>query len=386
MSTNLEARAWIQVRAGALRRNFARIREAVAPDVRILPMVKANAYGLGMREVVHQLEPLAPWGFGVATVEEGRALRDLGVTRPIVVCSPTPEAALDVAVRNDLQLSISSLRALNRLSEEARRAGGIASYHVDVDTGMGRSGFDWRDVEGWMPEVSRPDPSLRWVGVITHMHSADEGAATIHEQWRRLEEVLEHVEQPPDGLMIHALNSAGIFRTPSYARAVVRPGIFLYGGTVGAGQPTPEPVASIHARVVHTRDARPGTTLGYGATYTASATERWATLSIGYGDGLPRALGNRGQAIVGGVRVPIIGRISMDVTVVDITGVPSVDVGTVATLMGPDGDEGITVDEIAEQAGTISYEVLTGLTARLPRVWSGCEDVSATASASGAIA
>jgi alanine racemase len=158
-------------------------------------------------------------------------------------------------------------------------------------------------------------------------------------------------------------------RLPEYAVAVVRPGIFLYGGEVGAGLPAPEAVVGLKARVVHLKDAAPGDTLGYGATYCAQDSERWATLSIGYGDGLPRALSNQGHALLRGVRVPIVGRISMDVTVVDITGVPDVELGDTATLIGGDGEHRITLDEVAELAGTISYEVLTGLTNRIHRIW-----------------
>lgn len=139
---------------------------------------------------------------------------------------------------------------------------------------------------------------------------------------------------------------------------------------MGDDQPAPAPVVSVHARVVHTRDAPAGTTLGYGATYTSAGDERWATLSIGYGDGLPRSLGNRGHALLGGVRAPIIGRISMDVTVVDISDVPEVTEGDVATLIGSQGASVISLDEVAALAETISYEILTGLTPRLPRVWS----------------
>ncbi len=164
-----------------------------------------------------------------------------------------------------------------------------------------------------------------------------------------------------------------MFRAPERAHALVRPGIFLYGGEVGEGQPKPQPVVSVRARVVHVRTAAEGSTLGYGATYRARGPERWATLAIGYGDGIPRALGNRGAALIAGRRVPVIGRISMDLTVVHITDLPDVEVGDVATLLGADGDEAITVDEVAREAGTISYEILTGLTRRLPRIWIGLD-------------
>ena len=362
----------MRVEAEALRRNYRQIRDSVGPDARLLPMVKADGYGLGAADVVSCLDPLQPWGYGVAAVSEGVALRALGVGRPIVVCSPVPVAEMEAAVRHDLQLFVSSLGALEALQAAAAAAGRSASWHLDVDTGMGRSGFDWRDADAWLAPATAPRPGLDWVAVCTHLHSADESVASVHEQWGRLSDVLERIVErgaPADGLMVHTLNSAGAFRAPEYARPVVRPGIFLCGGRIGPSQPEPAPVASVHARVVHLREAPTGTTLGYGSTYAATVPERWATLSIGYGDGLPRALSNRGSALLEGVRVPIVGRISMDVTVVDVTGVSEVREGSVATLIGSQGEEHITLDEVAQQADTISYEILTGLTSRLPRVW-----------------
>jgi len=143
----------------------------------------------------------------------------------------------------------------------------------------------------------------------------------------------------------------------------------MYGGRAGEGLPTPEPVASLRARVLFIKEAPPGSTLGYGATYAATGWERWATLGIGYGDGFPRALSNKGHALIRGARVPIIGRVSMDVTVANISEVDGVELGDVATLVGRDGEEEITLNEVAELVGTIDYEILTGLGLRLPRVW-----------------
>ena len=373
MSTNPTSRAWAEIDAAALLRNAKTVQSSVGPHARLLPMVKADAYGLGVAEAVRALEPTDPWGFGVATAEEGAQLRALGITRPVVVLSPVPEGSLRTALGSDLQIGISSLDALRMTEDTARALGLPAGIHLEIDTGMGRSGLDWRDVDSWGPAVSRAAAeALRWVGCYTHLHSANEGPESVHEQWRRLQVTLERLE-PPDGVVVHVLNSAGAMRLPEYAVAVVRPGIFLYGGEVGAGLPAPEPVAELRARVVHLKQAGPGDTVGYGATYRAQESERWATLSIGYGDGLPRALGNRGHALLRGVRAPIIGRISMDVTVVDITGVPDVGLGDTATLIGSDGNRRITLDEVAGLAGTISYEVLTGLTARIPRIWKGLD-------------
>jgi alanine racemase len=148
-----------------------------------------------------------------------------------------------------------------------------------------------------------------------------------------------------------------------------RPGVFLYGGGVGPDLPAPEPVATVRARVVRVREAAHGDSAGYGATYRAEGPERWATLAIGYADGLPRALGGRGRALIAGRAVPLIGRISMDMTVANISGLDGVEPGDIATLIGRDGDTHVTVDEVARLSGTISYEVLTGFAPRLPRIW-----------------
>jgi alanine racemase len=332
-------------------------------------MVKADAYGLGMAGAVEALSRDEPWGFGVAAVGEGVALRAMGFGGPVVVFSPTPPGEVEAAVEQGLTLSISSLGGLERLASVAARFPEPSDFHVEVDTGMGRAGFDWRAVEDWGAALAEATgEGLRWSGCYTHLHSADEDADSVHEQWRRFQDALARMAAP-EGLMVHALNGAGALRTPEYGAGAVRPGIFLYGGGLGVDLPAPEPVASVRARVVHVRDAPEGTTVGYGSTYTAARDERWATLAIGYGDGLPRGLSNRGEALVNGRRAAIIGRISMDVTVVDISDAGLVEPGDVATLIGSDGDQTITVDEVAALMDTISYEVLTGFTPRVPRVW-----------------
>ena len=230
-----------------------------------------------------------------------------------------------------------------------------------------------RDASTWLTDATKGAGGASCVGCYTHLHSADVNDDTVEEQWARFSRVAERIgskrRADDSEFTFHVLNSAGVFRIPEFASSVVRPGIFLYGGEIGYGQPRPQPVVSVHARVALVRSVAPGTTLGYGSTYVSTGEERWATLSIGYGDGLSRVLSNRGCAILKGVRVPIIGRISMDVTVVDITEVESAREGDVATLIGSDGSVTRTLDQVAAESGTISYEVLTGLTSRLPRVW-----------------
>jgi alanine racemase len=372
MTTDRRTRAWIEVQAAAVRRNLRRVRDAVGERAALIPMVKADGYGLGLERVVSTLEPSAPWGFGVATVEEGRRIRELGIDRPVLVCSPLPPGSYPEAVASSLTPCLSDYLGLRLLEEAAAAAGRTADFHVEVDTGMGRAGFDWRAASEWGPVfVARHGHHVRWAGCFTHFHSADvSDPSSIRVQWERFKSALGTAQHPMENFLVHAANSAGALRAGAEIEfGGARPGILLYGGSAGEGLPAPEPVATLRARVVHVREAAPGSTLGYGATYASTEWERWATLGIGYGDGLPRALGNRGEALLKGKRVRIVGRVSMDLTVVNISGLEGVEVGDVATLVGEDGGERITVDEVAELAGTISYEVLTGLTGRLPRVW-----------------
>ncbi|MBW3535117.1 MAG: alanine racemase [Gemmatimonadetes bacterium] len=364
-------RAWIEVDAAALRRNLGRVRDAVGEGVGVIPMVKADAYGLGIDRMVGLMEPESPRAYGVATVEEGRRLRELGVEREVLVVAPVPPGSYQDAVESGLTLCISHLEGLRRLEEAVRRTSIAADFHVEVDTGMGRAGFDWRDAATWGPVVGAAHGDrIRWTGCFTHLYSAD-GAdpAPTRLQERRLRDTLRAVPAPTEDFLVHVLNSAGALRVPELGAGAVRPGIFLYGGVAGEGLPAPDPVVTLRARVVHVREAPPGSTVGYGATHAARGWERWATLGIGYGDGLPRALGNRGHALLKGRRCPMVGRVSMDVTVVNLSNVGGVELGDVATLVGEDGGDRITLEEVAGLAGTINYEILTGLSRRLPRVW-----------------
>jgi alanine racemase len=367
-------RAWIELDLDALRANYDTVQRAVGEGVAMVPMVKADAYGLGMERVVRTLEPLGPWGYGVATAREGAELRELGVTRPILVAGPLPREDTELAARAGLTASISSLAGLDAWAGSADRVGAELAFHVEVDTGMGRTGFDWREVTRWAPAlVERAGGRARWTGVFTHFHSADvEDRSTVVEQWERFRGTLVQLPVPREHLMVHAANSAAALRWPDLALDAVRPGIFLYGGHPApgvAGVPAPEPVVSVRARVALVREVLAGSTVGYGATHVAERSERWGTLTIGYGDGLPRILGNRGRALVRGRPVPIIGRISMDLTTVSLDRVPGAEAGDVATLIGRDGTEQITVDEVAGHADTIAYEVLVSVgSSRLPRI------------------
>jgi alanine racemase len=360
----------VDVSTRAFQQNYLSIRGAVGEEVRIIPMVKANAYGLGMAEAIEALEPLEPWGYGVAAVEEGVRIREMGITKPVLVLSPLPPASYPAAVAADLSVCVSDTGGLERLREAALAAGLPGGFHLEVDTGMGRAGFAWDRVEVWGPRVAAllGEP-LRWDGCFTHFHSADAVGDATATQWARLQDAVAVLPPMPHKALLHACNSPGALRRPDFAADAVRPGIFLYGGVAGDELPSPSPVAALRARVTFLREARAGDTVGYGATYTALGPERWATVGIGYGDGLPRLLSNRGKALVKGQRVPIIGRISMDATVLNVSGVEGVEVGDVVTFFGRDGEGEIPLEEVANLAQTINYEILTDLTPRAPRIW-----------------
>ncbi|NNM34794.1 MAG: alanine racemase [Gemmatimonadetes bacterium] len=360
-------RAWVEINPAALQTNLDAVRDSVGPDVRVVPMVKADAYGLGVEQAVAILEGSAPSAYGVATVDEGVQLLALGIERPVMVYSPVPPGQVRQGVEQGLVLSVSSAAEAEAVGRAA--SGPAAPVQVEIDTGMGRAGLPAHEVGTWWPAL-RDDPRLSVVGVWTHLHSADEAdLASGRAQIALFEEACGRLDGLDPGALIHVANSAGSLRLACSGANAVRPGYFLYGGHVGEGTPPPEAVVSLRARVALVREVAEGTTLGYGATYRAGGTERWASVAIGYGDGLPWALGNRGRALVRGRSVPIIGRISMDSTVVDVSDLDALAAGEAVTFIGSDGGAHIALDEVARVAGTIGYEILTGLSPRLPRVW-----------------
>jgi alanine racemase len=350
---SLNRRAWVEIDLGALLRNASKV--AASAQVPLLPMVKADAYGLGAVRVARTLEALDPWGYGVATIAEGEELRRSTITRPIVVFTPLLHGDFDAAIRADLTPTLGDADAITRWQETER------PWHLAVDTGMNRAGVPWDAVRELREVISNGPPE----GVFTHFHSAELKNGTREIQERRFDDAVSALPVRPR--FIHAENSPAIqHRSPS-RWSFARPGVFLYGVTSGeAPLIEPEPVVAVRARVVDLRTIGDGETVSYGGTFRARGERRIATLAIGYADGYRRVLGNRGFAIVRGVRVPVAGMVTMDMTMLDVTGVDC-HIGDAATLIGTDGGESIDVMEIAAVAEMSPYEVLTGLRGRLAR-------------------
>lgn len=366
-------RAWLEVDLAALSRNARRVARHVAP-ARFVPMVKADAYGLGAIEVARTLDRLEPHAFGVATPPEGAELRRGGIERRIIVFAPSATAEISQLLEARLESAALSLASLAKLEAGARAASTRIPVHLEIDTGMGRAGLPAAEAAAWTPEVasilSRGGVTL--ASVYTHFHSAGTDPAATSLQLTRLRRAASVLEEAGVEIpFLHAANSDAMMADPQYHLGLVRPGIYLYGGRRGTGAGgapgDPESVARVRARVLEVRDLAPGSTVSYGATYTTKRAGRLATLGIGYADGLPWRLSNRGRALIRGVEVPIRGGVCMDVTSVDVYGVPGVEAADVATLLGRDGGKEVGLADFAETAGTIEYEVLTAIGRRLPR-------------------
>ena len=333
---------------------------AARSGARLIPMVKADGYGTGAAAAVRALEALDPWGFGVATVREGEDLRRVGVRHPIVVFTPLLEDELPAAKASALTPALGSAAAINIW----RALGG--PWHLAIDTGMARAGIPWREAGALRDAVAATPPE----GVFTHFHSAELDDGSMEEQDRRFDDAVRALGL--DGVMIHTDNSAAVLRRGRSDRAAVRPGIFLYGGeTVPVAAVKPEAVAHLRAPIADLRRCEPGDTVSYGAMFTAQRPTRVATLACGYADGYPRNVGQDGrngaEVLLRGRRIPIVGRVTMDMIMVDVTDVDC-RLGDIVTLIGRDGDDLVAVAEVGVSAGISPYDVLVGLSSRAVRI------------------
>jgi alanine racemase len=376
-------RAWVEVDVGAVRRNFARL--ARRAGVPLVAMVKADGYGLGAEAVARAIGapfadgpagghvPMAgrgadgPWALGVATLDEAHALRAAGCRARLLCCSPLLDEAFADARALGVTPSLARPGQLRRW-----RALGGGAWHLNIDTGMQRAGVRWDDhaaLDALRPLLEAHPPE----GVYTHFHSADLADDSRREQERRFDAACAALgaRALPPVVVRHTDNSAALLARAGAHGQVARAGIALYGAVAGAPLGL-ESVVQVRARVIDLHDLQAGDTVSYGATWRADGPRRVATLGIGHGDGLRRAFGGTAAVLLGGRRCPIVGVITMDMTMVDVTGVPCA-IGDVATVFGRDGDLSAELADVAVAAGLSPYEVLVGLRLRLPRRVVGAE-------------
>jgi alanine racemase len=363
------------VNLGHLRHNLNVVRRATG-DIPVWAVLKADAYGHGAKAVARTLERAGVTGVCVALVEEGIELRQAGITIPILVIGGNYTRAFSEVIEQRLTPVLHDPAQVEVLAEEIRYRGmGPHDVHLKIDTGMGRLGIIPRDLPVLVRELQR-HPEVRLFGTMTHFACADSGdRQSMLEQRALFDEataILSSAGYAPS--VRHAANSAAIFAGPEQHLDMVRPGVSLFGVSPNPAQDLDLlPVMRVRTEIVATRNLEPGQSVGYGATWTARRPSRIATIPMGYADGLSRSLSNKGHVLVLGRRAPIVGTVSMDMAMLDITELPNADVGeecvVLGTQKGPSGSDIISASEIADQIGTIPWEVLTSVSRRVPRFY-----------------
>jgi alanine racemase len=364
-----------EIRLSALRHNVEVIRALLPQGVGLLGVVKANAYGHGALPVARSLEAVGARMLGVATVEEGVELREGGIRLPVVVLGGVEPPQATEAHAHDLSATLFDRGQIGYLARAAEAAGRPFPVHVKVDTGMGRLGFLPREALEAAGEIAS-NPTLRLEGWMTHLSSADGPAAEDREytagQLATFRETLPAIRKTfGTAVAVHALNSAGILRFGEEAFDLVRPGISLYGCSPlppGGALQDLRPVMRLLSKVLSLKELPAGHAVSYNRRYRCDGSRRIAVVPIGYADGYRRALTGRARMSVAGHSVPVVGTVCMDHTMIDVTGVPGVEIGTDVEVMG---EASMGAEEMARVCGTIPYEILVQVGPRIPRVTIG---------------
>ena len=380
---------WAEIRLSALAHNIKAIRRHIdsgekhsttRPQRKILAVVKANAYGHGAVPVARALARAGADWFGVTSTAEGIELREGNIRKPILVLTgfwPGEESRL---IQNHLTPAITRCEQLRFLERTAARARRRIKFHVKFQTGMNRLGLSPGDVPCFARTLAA-SPHLECEGVFTHFASSEVFTDDrVEQQQKEFECILEHLRRLGiSAPLTHMANSAAVASRPQTWASMVRPGLVLYGyhqsyeppeltARTNANLPL-QPALALRARLISLRDAPPGQAVGYNGRWVAQRPSRVAVISAGYADGLPRSLTNKGRVIVRGQFAPLVGTVSMDLTTADVTDIPGVAVGDVATFYGADGNAAQYVSEVARQLGTVTSELCCALGTRVPRFY-----------------
>lgn len=348
---DMPAHSWVEVDVGNVLKNACTLL-ARSPGAKLLAVLKANAYGLGAIEIARALSELPTWGVAVATVHEAALLREAGIAGRLLVLRPaTP--SVHTAYEHF------ALRPVVESNSFLRRWGG--AFHIEIDTGMSRTGVPW-DRPRILERLARRCPE----GVFTHLHSAEAAPESVIRQLERFEHSLDSAGETT--ALRHVANSAGVFAVKRHYD-LIRPGLFLLGGRSGPLAPQPVPVVAVRTTIISLRIVRRGETVSYGGEWRAERDSTIATLAVGYADGVPRNLGTKAYVLLRGSRCPLVGRVTMDMFMVDVSNLHNPQLGEIATIIGSDGQESISLEQFSEWSGVISYELLTGLGSRLPRIY-----------------
>ena len=366
----------LTVSLSAIEENYRRIRAALAPRVQVIAVVKADAYGHGAVPVARRLEAAGADMFAVAILEEALALREAGVTRPILILGGVAPGDEREAVRARVSPAVFAPDALARLEAAAVAENAPAHAHLKVDTGMGRIGITPDDEGLDFVKFVMEHPGLEVEGIFTHFAKSDEADKTsANHQLELFQNFIDRI-QSELGLEIpvkHCSNSAAILEMPQANMDMVRAGITTYGlypsEEVSKDIVPLRAAMSLYSHIIYCKTIHAGQSVSYGGLFTATKDTRVATIPVGYGDGYPRSLSGKGYVLIHGKKAPILGRVCMDQFMVDISGIPGAMEGDKVTLLGADGQERITAEELGELSGRFNYEFVCTLGKRIPRVY-----------------
>jgi alanine racemase len=368
----MEFAAWSEIDISALKRNVKRTQQIVGPRVDILLIVKADGYGHGAPHVARAAVSAGVSMLGVATLHEGMELRNAGLRAPILILSPSLAVEIDEILEYNLTPTVSDMEFAQALAARASQSSRLAKVHVEIDTGMTRGGVNEEDACRVLAELSKLK-GIAVEGVYTHLPGTyREDPEDLERQIGAFQGIIDALGR--EGMVFplrHTANSAAVAQYPASHINMVRPGGMIYGmfprkEINGIGF---EPVMSFKSRVVNVKRVRKGKTVSYGRTYRFDRDATVAAVAAGYGHGVARSMSNNADLLVRGVRAPVVGMVTMDVTIADVSHIPGVRVGDEVIIFGKQGNQEISVYEVAERCGTISYEITCGIGKRVPRVY-----------------
>ncbi|MDD5530174.1 MAG: alanine racemase [bacterium] len=367
-------RTWATVDLDKLRNNLSKITAKLPKaenPLKILAVVKANAYGHGAKEVANIFRAEKRIFLGVASVEEACELEKLGL--PIVILSPVDAVSVSKIIESGFIPTISNLNFAKFIAKEAHKKNKIVKIHIEVDTGMIRTGIPYENSVKTISEIIKLK-NLKVDGIFTHFSEPDNLKSDFtYIQLKRFRSVMKELERKKINIpLVHTASSAAILNFPDSYFNMIRPGILMYGLYPSEGcnkSVCVEPILSLYTRICQINEIPANTGVSYSRTYKSKGRRKIATLLVGYGDGYPRSLSNKGIVIVKGKRAKIVGNVCMDLTMIDVTDILDVKIGDKVTLIGKEGKQEITANEIAKLAGTINYEIITRMSPRVPRIY-----------------
>ena len=360
----------------AVEQNFREMRKNIAEDTKMIAVVKADAYGHGAVPIAHLIEDYDYiWGFAAATAEEAVHLRQAGITKPILILGIVFDEYFPELVQYDIRPAVCEYDEAKKLSDEAVLQNKTVHIHIALDTGMTRIGY--ADIPESVEEIKKIAelPNLEIEGMFTHFARADEyDRSPAMVQLERYQDFSKRVEEAGVDIPLHhCSNSAGIIRVPEANLSIVRAGITIYGiypsSEVERDIVKLAPVMELKSHITYVKDVPAGAAISYGGTYVADKKRRVATIPVGYADGYPRQLSNKGWVLIHGKKAPILGRVCMDQFMADVTEIDNVKKGDEVTLLGRDGDEFISIEEMGDLCGRFSYEFACDISPRVPRVY-----------------